>query len=180
MELKFLCLKFAILDISAEQPMVGHVLKQRKWINCVIKEIKCCLAKAGWRLGGVCSLGNCFLLIERTTDRVQYPTRPKGGKSDLFLKQAWGLHCVSLDVKYFSFRHVFSSCSSCFVFWTYMLFCCRRSGSDAEVFPFWFLLEWKPNKAAEKRCPCYIKRGVVLKDWRNIYDKKKAGSWAVD
>lgn len=65
MELKFLWLKFAILDISMQLPMVGHVLKQRKWINCVIKEIKCCLAKAGWRLGSVCSLVNCFLLNKR-------------------------------------------------------------------------------------------------------------------
>lgn len=130
MEFEFLWLKFAILDISVQQPMVGHVLKQRKWINCVIKEIKCCLAKARWRLGNVCSLVNCFLLNEKATDQLQYPSWPKGGKSDLFQKyfsrrtRAGRLHCASLDCQHFSCRHVFH-----FFFVIDRGFCFRRSGS---------------------------------------------------
>lgn len=136
MELKCLWLKFAILDISVQQPMVGHVLKQRKWINCVIKEIKCCLAKAGWRLGSVSSLVNCFLLTERATGQLQYLRWPNGGRSDMFLKylfrrtKAGRLYCASLGLKHFFCRHIFQFFGDgTYMLFFFFFFCCGRSES---------------------------------------------------
>lgn len=164
MELKFLWLKFAILDISVQQPMVGHVLKQRKWINCVIKEIKCCSAKARWRLGSVCSLVNCFLLSERVTDWLQYPSCPKGGKSDLFLKDFTGEQKLDIFIVHHWISNVsLAGMASFRFFYFFRWYILLQKNNKLESFLFGSQMKalWHGIQRGGVKCSlCYVETGA--------------------